>query len=147
MTLDEALVRALQGEDHEDAELKLAAVALAGEVTRLRQQAAAAETLHLADVQKAGPARCPDCGTMATNEAIQDHRRWAARPTRRTPGPQTCAGCLCIGNWECGKKEPLAAPAHNCELDINDDDESGRCYCCRLAGVGDTNEPESRNDD
>jgi hypothetical protein len=65
---------------------------------------------------------------------LQKHLCWYHRPKRRRAQDEEllCVACGCGGNQEC-KHEPLMAPDHHCELDIND---QGRCYCCRKAGLG-----------
>lgn len=69
---------------------------------------------------------------MATKLDTASHLLWK----QLDKGPPTvdgwayCRECGCAGNCECGHR-PLAEPEHWCELDVNDDDESGRCYCCR----------------
>lgn len=69
---------------------------------------------------------------MKTSLANQ-HRQWLRRDHRRKPerGELVCSRCGCAGNQECGHT-PLAAPKHYCELDINDEGETGSCYCCRM---------------
>lgn len=67
------------------------------------------------------------------DEERKEHLVWQRRVRREGPADPDellCASCGCRGNCECGHA-PLAAPDHLCELDINDEHESGRCYCCR----------------
>lgn len=78
---------------------------------------------------------------MTAPERIAEHLAWIRRNRGRRKyyaKPTTdiasaacpCIGCGCLGNREC-EHEPLAVPEHQCELDIGDDGESCRCYCCR----------------
>lgn len=72
-----------------------------------------------------------------TEELRTAHRAWYDRD-RSVPnnldGNLPCIACECGGNCECGHS-PLGAPEHLCELDVNDQGESHRCYCCRAMGL------------
>ena len=65
---------------------------------------------------------------MNRAELEQANRKWCERDREET-SIVSYDGCGCQGNCECGH-EPLDTPKQ-CELDIGDEGESGRCYCCR----------------
>jgi len=72
---------------------------------------------------------------MIDPQLLAAHRAWQSRDDIDTnpipPWIPPCDKCGCVGNKECGH-EPLGAPAHHCELDINSDGERGWCWCCRI---------------